>query len=1392
MKHQLHIILLIALCCFNNFIFGQGGERFLGGTGGGCGLASSSGLSSTVVSLYGNRYTGGSGSGFSFLAGNNLIMSDYSIRLGYRYLGGNGSGNALLATSVSGSFYTLWNPRYYGGSSGGFSQTYLADMPLSTVAMATLARYYGGNGGGQALNFATAQSSVATTNPIFAGGSASGFNQVTGLNLVMSDYSLRLAMRYNGGVGSGTAELASSVSKDFYTLWNPRYYGGSSGGFSQTYLADMGLSNTSIASLIRFYGGNGGGQSLNLTTAQSSVATVNPIFAGGSASGFNLVTGLNLVMSDYATKLAMRYNGGIGSGTAELANSVQKDFYTLWNPRFYGGVSGGFSQTYLADMSLSDLALASLIRFYGGNGGGQSLNLTTAQSSVAAVNPIYAGGSASGFNQVTGLNLIMSDYATKLAMRYNGGVGSGTAELASSVQKDFYTLWAPRYYGGVSGGFSQIYLADMSLSDLAFASLIRFYGGNGGGQSLNLATAQSSVAAVNPIFAGGSASGFNQVTGLNLIMSDNATKLAMRYNGGVGSGTAELASSVQKDFYTLWTPRYYGGVSGGFSQTYLADMSLSNLALASLIRFYGGNGGGQTYNLASAQSSVASANPIYRGGLGSGFNYGTLNNVFIRLFNIIYDPIANSTSKTGVALNNVVINNSTGLNTLSGTKPRCYYKKKTDSNDAAGWKYVEATGSASPFSFSLDYSKLNGGKVVAGDTIQYFVIAQDNASTPNIAIANGTASGSPVSVNLYSSGFPINGTINNYWVSPGTFVVTFTAPTHGTLLVKNGTATVSSGDLIYDGTTLAVTATPSLGYVQDTLQANHVDIVSNSFKLTEPTNVVATFTIPTWTGATSTDWNTATNWKPNVVPTNTINAIIPTTATNMPLAADNSLVHDLTINNGAVVTIPAAKSLTVAGSITNNAGVSGLVVKSSSDLANGTLVFNNAQNAPVPATVEMYSKASWNQTNSSGDKYKWQYIGSPVRSLLASPTFDAAILRRYEESQPTSNWIAETSTSILSPFKGYEIAQEAAKTYTITGELVNADLSQTLLKTSGVVNPGNHVLSNPYTAAVDITKLNFGAQTEATVYLYNTGSVNEWASHVGVTNGSNPGQYTSAPASVAGEGGIPAQIPSMQGFVVKAMSNDPAATFGMPYSSVATKNVEMQRVRLSSRTTSKDYVYSIIDVEGAHGGDRMWLFTNQSCTHEFDNSWDGRKMFGSALVPQLFAKESDGNYQVDAVNDVNNTELGFQAGTDTEYTLRFTHTNVQSVYGKLYLLDYVTGKITDITSSGTEYSFVAQSTSSPTTRFKIVTSSSVQTDVNSVDSKPEIKVYSSGKTIFVQNMSNDRGDLMLYDVAGRFISKHPFGAKSITTIPVNLAQGVYVVKAVVNNQKVVTTNVIIP
>jgi hypothetical protein len=132
---------------------------------------------------------------------------------------------------------------------------------------------------------------------------------------------------------------------------------------------------------------------------------------------------------------------------------------------------------------------------------------------------------------------------------------------------------------------------------------------------------------------------------------------------------------------------------------------------------------------------------------------------------ISYTVLVNTTSTLNRTFGSVVITDpGSGVNTTPGTNPRVYYKKSTDLNDITGWAYVEANGASSPFDFTIDYSLLFDGSVSGGDIIQYFVVAQDLAGTPNVGINSGSFAAAPTSVDLTVGAFPIGGTINQYTI----------------------------------------------------------------------------------------------------------------------------------------------------------------------------------------------------------------------------------------------------------------------------------------------------------------------------------------------------------------------------------------------------------------------------------------------------------------------------------------------------------------------------------------------------------------------------------------------------------------------------------------------------
>ncbi|MBN2767401.1 MAG: hypothetical protein JXR27_13610 [Paludibacteraceae bacterium] len=467
------------------------------------------------------------------------------------------------------------------------------------------------------------------------------------------------------------------------------------------------------------------------------------------------------------------------------------------------------------------------------------------------------------------------------------------------------------------------------------------------------------------------------------------------------------------------------------------------------------------------------------------------------------------------------------------------------------------------------------------------------------------------------------------------------------------------------------------------------------------------------------------------------------------LDTDFELNNNLNINSGKKFIISAAKTLRVNGLVSNSGGTDGLTIKASPTLANGSLIYFNNYNNGVDATVELYSPATWNLSNAEGQKFNWQFFGIPVRPITANPTFYGAYVRKKLETGTTmsNHWQQLENESLIEPFYGYELVQEAAKTYSIKGTLVNSNFnSGPLTITSGAIYPGQHLFANPYAAAIDIRQIEFGSSMDATVYLYNTGSFNMWNSAPGAKTGGVPGQYTAVPQDLAGISGIPLQVPSMGSMLVRALTANSNAYINLNYNNVIMGNTDRLRTRSQTDIISEKISATRIEVEGEFGADKMWVVSKSTYNKKFNNGADGYKFTGNALSPQIFAIDEAGKLQINATNDMNNTVIAFSAGQDTQYQMKFIHENTDDKYSRILLHDLKKKIVVDVTKSGSTYNFEAKSTPTPEERFLLITKPS---DFIPISDESRVNVFVANQNIYVQNLSDMPANIFLYDASGR-------------------------------------------
>lgn len=110
-----------------------------------------------------------------------------------------------------------------------------------------------------------------------------------------------------------------------------------------------------------------------------------------------------------------------------------------------------------------------------------------------------------------------------------------------------------------------------------------------------------------------------------------------------------------------------------------------------------------------------------------------------------------------------------------------------------------------------------------------------------------------------------------------------------------------------------------------------------------------------WTGASSSDWNTNSNWCNNTRPSSTIDAIIPVVSSNRyPNIGSAASALNLTINSGASVTI-SSNTLSVYGNFTLQGTISG----------SGTLAFTGSVQQTISGNTLTLERLQFNNISAN-------------------------------------------------------------------------------------------------------------------------------------------------------------------------------------------------------------------------------------------------------------------------------------------------------------------------------------------------------------------------------------------------------------------------------------------
>ena len=433
-------------------------------------------------------------------------------------------------------------------------------------------------------------------------------------------------------------------------------------------------------------------------------------------------------------------------------------------------------------------------------------------------------------------------------------------------------------------------------------------------------------------------------------------------------------------------------------------------------------------------------------------------------------------------------------------------------------------------------------------------------------------------------------------------------------------------------------------------------------------------------------------------------------------------VQSQNINIGSGGQLVNCGDYTVAGNLVNNAGTSGLIIRSD---ANGTgSLLHNSTN--VAASMEQYLTSE-----------RWHLVSSP----MANSTIEAYMniyLKQWNETDSTWTYLTQPTTLPMNATEGYSAWASDNLTGTVTvnyeGNLNNGDYPLSLAYTASSNAAGWNLLGNPYPSAIDWNLDNSWNRTDVGgwVVVYDNAIFKGW----------NP-YLTGIDRSFNGKtDGI---IPATQGFWVRATSA--SASLMVPQS---------QRTHNSQpfyKDVEESEYMSLRLMASANGyTDEAAIIFMDGASNSFDALYDLEKMYNVDEAPNISSKMEGSEYSVNVlpVGFLNAVEspvipVSFKLGMEQECAITVSGVESFDLSIPIYLEDLKDDVLTDLRIHE-DYIFLASPLDNPN-RFLLHFGEPL--DVEELGNSNAIHIYSHGESVYIRLAENQKGEAAIFDMTGR-------------------------------------------
>jgi len=470
----------------------------------------------------------------------------------------------------------------------------------------------------------------------------------------------------------------------------------------------------------------------------------------------------------------------------------------------------------------------------------------------------------------------------------------------------------------------------------------------------------------------------------------------------------------------------------------------------------------------------------------------------------------------------------------------------------------------------------------------------------------------------------------------------------------------------------------------------------------------------------------------------------------------NGSGDNIIITAGKTLSLTSGSKIKISGTIINNAGNSGLILKSD---VNGTASLLH-YTAGVNASVERYIPCS------NADEF--HILASAVAAQSIGHGFNQTD-GFYEWNEPTANW-TEYADSInfasfnggtdFVPAKGYAVSYPNNVTKSFSGILNQGVVKAPLTFTPGTYQ-GWNLVANPYPSAIN-WNASIGWTRNVLVNANIAGEKAIWIWNPDTAVG-NYGTYISNDAN--GINGVSQNIAIGQGFWVKTAGN---GFLGMTND----VRVHSSQVFLKSANISDDLLrLTVKGTANSYSDEMIVKFGNP------DNLGGAEKMFSMyPAAPSLYSTKLNKNWSINYLAGFYQqviVNVGFKAGVNGNYTFKANGLNSFNTTAYVYLKDITENIITDL-NQNPEYSFTASSNDNAN-RFQLIFALSPL----EISNKEMLNtcIYSFDNNIYI-NSNESVKQITIYNPLGQLIKTV---SNDTRTIHINMkedASAYYIVRVV--------------